>query len=108
METRNTGAPRIRSASIPLFGLVETRINFWESCSAAGAFFNFNTTRLLGLYGAEGLREADFQMLRSADGRKAPADECTQFFVQLGSFVALATDLNVCLELHQFLLTQGT
>src|SRR5688500_2554367 len=94
---------------MPLFGFVETRINFWESCSAGGAFFDFNTAmRLLGLYGAESVREADLQIFGSADRRETPADECAQLFVQLGSVVTVATDLDVCFELHQFLLPKGT
>src|SRR6266849_4470726 len=107
-ETRSTGMPRIRSTSMPLFGLVETRMRF----SAGGAFgttaglrgrftrriLYADSARPLCAERAERARQSLFELRRRAQRTEAFTDELAQTPLQFGPLFTAGAEVEVLLD----------
>src|SRR5688572_7289078 len=111
-DTRSSGMPRMRSASMPLLGLVETRMSFraFSTGSRAGSCFFccFATTAYFLLGGAEGLNDANPERRGCGDGREAPAEEAAQPALDGDARFAVGTVAQVDLDALPFVVAEGT
>src|SRR3954470_22964346 len=98
METRSSGRPRMRSASMPLLGFDETRISLSRS----------GTRRILrlGRQRAEGARKTLPQSLRRRIALEAFGDEQAQSAMDADTLFALGADAHVGLEVSLFALAE--
>src|SRR5690349_20544239 len=104
--TRRTGMPRMRSASMPLLGLVETRM----SCSLrsslfAAVVFDFGTALLSG---TQRLDHADAECLGCGYGTETLAEEPAQTAVDGDARVAVGAIVDVDLDTLPLLIAEGT
>src|ERR1700704_6205729 len=93
METRRRGMPRIRSASIPLFGFDETRISSPRS--------DTEQPRGLGVasQGAEAAGQPLSQTERCGVAAEPSCDEVAQAAMNADALFAVGADADVSLEI---------
>src|SRR5205807_5520138 len=90
METRSRGTPRMRSASMPLFGLPETRMSF--SAFATRAFLPARTEC------SKRARQTNLETIAGGDESKTFLDELAKLAMHARTALAIGTEAEVIVD----------